>query len=696
VKKNSSLRGTKILLLVLGLLAGPAVALAGEIKVSGLGWLGNHKARNNLRLLLGGQTEGAIAASAIEDAAMILFSELAGEGYLDPRLTAILTLPDGRQVERNLNARLDEPLPRPLAATAVELKIERGRRLQLGEIHFTGLHVIEEADARDFFVGETMVIPLPSARIYSPGRLRRAMANLQEELQQRGHAEAAVTLADVQINQEKGTVIANVAVAEGLPWVVGSLRFEVAGGGAPPELETAAAGARWTALWHQGLGAEIRRWYNERGFPDVRVRVVPEAGPPENGQRLVAVTARINPGIPVRLGAVRFTGNDHTRDSVLRRQVSLKPGDPLNPLALDLAQARMSRLGVFDELTLRYEPADGGVRDAVFVAKEGRRMEVNLLLGYGSYEQLRGGVEMNHYNLFGRAHTSSLKLVQSMKSTLAEHLYSVPEIFGTEVAGTARLFGVRREELSFLREEYGATVSLRWPLGKDSLTTAYSFRHLRSTHNELATSGTDDTQTNAASVELGWLRDRRDNPLTPRHGYKLFAHLEEASRVLGGQVDYQRLLLDASYHTKWGRSRWVHAGITHGLITTFGEDNDLNLPVNVRYFPGGDGSIRGYRRGEAAPRAANGQFIGAKTYLQLNLELEQALTQKFSVVAFADALGTAVRIADYPFSERLYSAGLGLRYNTLIGPLRVEYGYNLNPRPLDPRGTLHVSLGFPF
>jgi outer membrane protein assembly factor BamA len=394
---------------------------------------------------------------------------------------------------------------------------------------------------------------------------------------------------------------------------------------------------------------------------------------------------------------VRFTGREQTHEPLLRRLVPLAPGDPLNPVALDTAQSRMSRLGVFTDLTLHYEPADGAVRDAVFALTEGRRKEVNLLLGYGSYEQARGGVEFNAYNLFGRAHTSSLKLVQSMKGTSGDHLYTVPEIFGTAVDGSTRLFGLRREELSFLREEYGATVSLLWPLGaQSSLTTSYSIRRLRSTNNELATRGTDDTQTDAASVEVGWLRDRRDNPLTPRHGYKLLAHIEEASRYLGGQVDYQRLLLDASYHTNWGRSRWIHAGLTHGVITTLGAADDLGLPVNVRYFPGGDGSIRGYQRGEAAPRAASGEFIGAKTFLQLNLELEQALTQKFSVVVFFDALGTAVRLADYPFAERLYSAGLGVRYNTLIGPLRVEYGHNLNPRPLDPSGTLQISLGFPF
>ena len=63
---------------------------------------------------------------------------------------------------------------------------------------------------------------------------------------------------------------------------------------------------------------------------------------------------------------------------------------------------------------------------------------------------------------------------------------------------------------------------------------------------------------------------------------------------------------------------------------------------------------------------------------------------------FGDALGTAVSLRDYPFNEKLFSVGLGVRYQTIIGPVRVEYGRNLNPRPLDPSGTLLVSIGFPF
>jgi outer membrane protein insertion porin family len=121
-----------------------------------------------------------------------------------------------------------------------------------------------------------------------------------------------------------------------------------------------------------------------------------------------------------------------------------------------------------------------------------------------------------------------------------------------------------------------------------------------------------------------------------------------------------------------------------------------DLPFDRRFFPGGENSIRGYQEGEASPRDFNGQLIGAETYILGNVEFEQALTRAFSLVLFSDSIGFARDLSDYPANETLYSAGGGLRWKTIVGPIRLEYGHNLNPRPGDPSGTIHFSMGFPF
>ena len=111
---------------------------------------------------------------------------------------------------------------------------------------------------------------------------------------------------------------------------------------------------------------------------------------------------------------------------------------------------------------------------------------------------------------------------------------------------------------------------------------------------------------------------------------------------------------------------------------------------------GGENTVRGYRQFQAAPVDSNGNQIGAVSFVLLQVELVQNLFDWLSVVAFVDAVGNAAYIENYPFNKILASAGGGISINTVVGPLRLEYGQNIDPRPGDPSGTFQVAIGFPF
>jgi outer membrane protein insertion porin family len=676
----------------------PPTAEPATLKVSGVGWWRDIELRHSLILLLGAQRGATLDANAIEDAAVMLVSALGEEGYQKPVVEIEMTLADGVVQRLTFDARLESAVPRPLAARTVVFRVKPGPRWHVDAVAITGLTVLPLKTARAFFRMESMLFVLAKTNAYSPAHVASATGALLGELQRRGYADAVVHADAAKIDERTGAVALHVAVTEGARWQVAVVRFEGAEA-APVTLPTTTEwiGQAWSAALREKLKEAIRRAYYQKGFPDVSVRIMAEPGAVQGGQKSVTVTAQIRPGAQVKIGQVRFEGNVITRESVLRHSAQVQADDPLDPLALANARFRLSRLGVFDQVDLRYEPADGAVRDPVFTLKESQHYEASLLFGYGSYEQVRGGVEFRHVNLWGLAHQSRILLVQSMKSTSGDYTYSVPELFGESIDGAARLFALQRQEVAFQRQEYGASVTLKRPIPwlRAEGTAGYTFQVLRNNKNELATQATDPEQMDVASIDFGLTGDHRDNPLRPRRGYRWFTQIELAARSLGGTAEYQRLELGAAYHTPWGEGHWVHIGVTHGVITTLGT-TDGTLPVNKRFFPGGDNSIRGYQNGEAAPRGADGLFVGAKSYVLINFELEQALTPNWSAVAFVDALGTAAQLKDYPFSERLYTAGLGVRYQTLIGPIRVEYGHNLNPRPGDPRGTWQISIGYPF
>jgi len=672
-----------------------------EITVSGMGLIRDHTIRSTLIVLLGKQRGETVNAAAIEDASLILFSTLTQAGYLEPSMEVKVTTASGATASYPLDANLDQPLPRDLAVTAVTFEIRKGHRFRVTAVEFRGTMALRPDQARTYFLGDGILAEFTSEQAYSPDRLNRSLSNLRDELRHRGYADAEVTAQPPEVDHATGQVKLLIDVKQGSQWYTAELALHVTGPGPTPvDIEKKNLGKPWSAWWRHDAETDLRRWYYQRGYPDVRIAIVPEAAPATvpGGSRRVVVRADVRTGSLVRLGDIHFQGNTRTREAVLRPQIKAKPGDPLNPLQLQDGQYKISRLGVFSSVDLQYQPAQGPVRDAIYDLKEGKKSDVDLLLGWGSFEELRGGVEWREYDLWGRAHEGTLKFVQSMKSTEGEYDYTVPELFGTETDGTAKAFGFQLYERSFLAQQYGTTFSVTTPLSSlgTQLLTAYTFQRLRAENDTLATVLTDSTNANATSIEVGLTRDRRDNPLLPKKGYKIAVQVEEASRWLGGQVDFQQYQIAASYHTPWGHSRWIHIGVTHGDITTLGSRAGNPPPPNVYFYPGGEDSIRGYGLGEAAPRDANGQYVPAVSFTQLNVELEQALTSKWSAVAFSDSLGGTDTLEKYPFDYELYSLGLGVRYQTIVGPIRLEYGRNLNPRPHDPQGTVLFSVGFPF
>lgn len=690
-------------LLVFALLCvGSGPVFAADIDVSGGGWWHSRELKRTVELLVRPEQNPTLEAGAIEDAALILISEMQSDGYLRPKVKAQLERTGGEKQEFIWDESLATFLPRPLEAAKVDYHLEPGVRYLVSKVVIEGLNALSLSEGEAYFRSENYLVPQASNRIYTPQRFERAQANLQEELRQRGYANARVEGQVTARDDKTGDIDLKVVVVQGPRWEIDTVVLAEPVEPAPaPELLERQKGRPYSTIWEQGFAERVRSFYHQRGYMDVKVELSMQAGVPtaanDPTQAPVRIGLTVKPGQRVLAGPVRFAGADVVKQSVLMRQSHVREGEPLNPEKVNDTRENLIRLGVFRTVDLGYEPVDGPVRSPVFNLTPGREQDFNLLAGWGSYERLRGGLEYRHYNVFNLAHQVRADLVQSMKSSRGEVNYLVPDLFGESIDGTATLFGLRREERSFRREEYGGSVGAKRhirELGGD-VSATYTYQSLRTVNSSLETDPRDLISAKVASIDLTFLRDRQDNPLRPRRGYRLFVRTEFAAKILGGEVDYQRIEVGGTWHWRVGRGRWIHAGASHGAVTTYGGDGD-SLPVNKRFFPGGENTVRGYSEGEAVPRSADGTFIGAKSYLLLNLEFEQALTRNWSLVAFSDTIGIADRLADYPMHQMLSSVGLGIRYHSLIGPIRLEYGHNLNPREFDPSGTVHFSVGFPF
>jgi outer membrane protein assembly complex protein YaeT len=671
-----------------------------ELDISGYGFLGNLGLKRSLKLMEGNQKSRPFYdANYIEDAALILISTLKREGYLKPRIKAVLSLENGEQKSVRWDEITEEPLPHPLRATRVEFKIEKGVLYHFQEIEFQGLQSLPEKRARSFFVESATLLLINKTRVYTPGRLDGGLTDLVAALERQGYASAEASVAELKQDDQTGDVRVTIKVREGPKSIVRSVRKEVfvEKSQEPEEVSVVHPGVPYSNGWLQDFSQALKATNYARGYPDTIVNVTTIRRESTSADVIqIDLLASVKTGPRVTVGEVKFIGGEKTKESVLRRRVPLDEGKFLDRINAERGRYRLARLGIFDTVELNYEPVDDASRDVLYRLKARKRIELSLLFGYGSYELLRGGLELEQFNIFGLAHHSRLRLVQSFKSSSADYIYTMPELFRESMDVFLNASALRREEISFTREEYGGGAGVKRYLSSiaTEVSVRYNYQILNTADAEVdPTEGVPNAGVGAIITDVR--HDRRDNPLYPRSGYKLFANLELASPYLASEVAYQRFELAASYHLPLDPGRWLHFGLSHGVVFAAGGPQK-DLPFNKRFFPGGENSIRGYQDGEAAPRDAAGKIVGAETYLSTSLEFEQALTPAWALVTFFDAVGFANQIKDYPFNETLYSVGGGIRWRTIIGPARLEYGYNLNPREHDPVGTLHFALGFPF
>jgi outer membrane protein assembly factor BamA len=673
---------------------------AAKFKVSGYGFFGNLRLKHIINLLEipNGRPE-FFDADFMEDSALILESKLRGDGYLRPQITIRIVKDDNTRVQFVWNQ--NEPLPRLLRARRVEFRIQKGVLYHYKELQFTGLTAISERRAENYFIETSGLIPLKKNRFFSPEHLNRSVASLGEVLDRMGFQEQSVTVGLTNQDDRNGNVFVRIDVDQGPKFIVRSVRQEAffpdTSTNAPVDVRTNWPMRNYSKLWEQDFTHGIRTNYYAKGYPDTSVAIQTENREPVGTNVLLDLRARVTTGPRVRTGDVSFEGNKRTRESILARRVPLHTGDWLNRLQAERGQYRIARLGVFDSVQLNYETVSSNLWDVRYDLKEGKQIEISPLFGFGSYDLVRGGVEVQQYNLWGRAHNSDLKLVQSVKSSSADYTYSVPQLFAHDIDAFATGNYLRRQEISFLRTEYGGGAGIRRNFREIATDTAlrYNFGILQASQQSANFVQVGAQNPLVGEFILDVRHDRRDSPLDPRRGYELLGNFELASQYLGGDANFQRAELGGSYHIPLNNSQWLHLGLRHGLVGTTGVTSN-NLPFVRRFFPGGENSVRGYQEGEASPRNAQGQIIGAETYTLGNIEFEQGLTPKWSIVGFLDAVEFAENLNHYPGDTSLFSVGGGIRWRTIIGPVRVEYGQNLNPRPRDPSGEIQFSLGFPF
>lgn len=424
----------------------------------------------------------------------------------------------------------------------------------------------------------------------------------------------------------------------------------------------------------------------------------------DHASNLVNVTYVVSTGPAVAFGQVTVAGADQVRPSFVAERVRIIPGEMFSPQRLADTRKSLLRYEIFSGVRIREgDRLDANGRLPVEVEVTERKPRY---VGFGAKYSSTDGSSINafwgHRNLFGGAETLRLDAQVSWFGTSSSAVpdsnplgYRFAATFGkpgiwTPIDDLVAQAAVLREVTdAYVREAVTVTAGVRRNYSDQfSVQVGLDFEQ---SHVQDADGSRDDL---IIGVPIEVAYDTTDNALDPSKGirasgtFEPFAYLGQAS---AGPMMFKGSL--ASYRALDEEKRYILAGrVSAGTI--FGADL-LDVPPQRRFYVGGGGSLRGYDYQSVSPRNAQGDIIGGLSYLTASAEARIKVTDTIGIVPFFD-VGAASEGSVPDLGDLRYAAGLGLRYYTGIGPVRLDVAIPLDPEPDDAGYGIYISLGQSF
>lgn len=598
-----------------------------------------------------------------------------------------------------------------------------GQKIQKVEI--TGNEALSDSDIIDGLAthGPTGILFKDHAR-YDPVAAQLDRDRIEAYYARKGYFGADVT--DLDVRRCNGGVAVWFRVREGQPAVVSEVRIDGAGEALPTEaardLVTLERGDVFVHQDYLDAKDRFRDRLKSRGY--ARAEVGGEAIV-DRDQRTVKVRYELRPGPLVHFGRTMVTGTDRIPESVVRNRIAWSPGERYSPDLIEQTRGRLYALGFLDGVRIDLLPQErDGISDVVIRIHEGPRKEVRL--GFGA------AVDNANWEVRGRAGYTIHGLGDPLLTLDADAQPAYTVLRNTNegnVGGQARV-AVRRPDLlvplletrgeawyDFIQlDAYdyrgpGFGLALGRPFFDRALHIVVGWWLRWVDFSDVHPGITPEIADEIGLVEpyrLGRFDqtvalDRRDELLDPHEGYFLQLRAEEAGAYTGSLFDYVMLTGEArGYVSPW--RRWVLAA--RGVV---GSAISGSLPATQRYFGGGASSHRGFGQRELAPfvtdpeagEAAVGGEGLLETSVEVRVDVRRLWGSWIGVVAFLDGGDVTNAFDEIDLTNLHWAPGLGLRYDTIVGPIRFDVGYRVtrtgpgNPQAGDDL-AFHLSLGEAF
>lgn len=663
--------------------------------------------RSKQRALIPVFQERGIDRELLNEGARNLAAYLQGQGYFDARADFTTSSEGGRQV--------------------VRFAVDRGPRYRLSSVAITGNTYFDAATIR-----ERMSVEPVSAVRYRNGRFSQRLldgdvAAIADLYRSNGFQEVRVTPeSTTETRGENRYQSVSIKIDEGRQHLVEKLTIRGPGEAAQTAIRSLMQSTEGQPFSETVIAADrdsVLNLYFNNGYTGASFDWTVEPG---SAIDRVSLVVDIVEGSRQVVREVLVGGLERTDRKLVYSRISLRPGDALSTGEIIASQKRLYDLGIFARVDTAIQNP-GGLEEAKYVlfeVEEAKKYSFNA--GFGAQVGRIGGglqsfdspagatgfsprlnVSLTRNNMLGFGHSLTFQGRVSNVQQRAQATYLAPHFRDRESLSLAfsALSDDSRDVRTFAARRAEAAVQMTERLSQaNTIQGRYTLRRVDVDENSLKIQPQLIPRL-AQPVRLGilsatFIQDRRDDPIDSKRGIYSSVDVGVASGYLGSQSNYFRLLgRNSSYH-RIGRDLVFARTLTFGVQERLTGGPLRDVPLPERFYAGGAASHRGFPENQAGPRDLTTGFpIGGKALLMLGHEFRYPLIgDSLGAVLFHDMGNVYSRIGDISlryrqrdqrdFQYAVQSAGIGLRYRTPIGPIRIDIAYSPNaPRFFGFEGT---------
>lgn len=612
------------------------------------------------------------APSRADDAAFLVRQVLQNDGYTDVRVDWKIAGPD-----------------------EIVLTVGPTTRVALGKVSVLGVDGREAARLSRLFrapaVKERAGGDAPPFREED---VATGLSYLKQDMQAQGYWTAEATIASRATHGAGGTVDLVIRITPGPLHHLARAKVTSTDDKAVALVAATAApfvGRPATTAHLNSMRSAVEEAFLSRGYAEAKITMASTLAAPAFVPEFT-----VDLGTRVRLRHLTADGFQRTNPARVQRRMHDLEDDWYDKAAMNKRLRELLATGAFSSARIETRPAGDNLIDATLHFEEAKAREITLAAGAGSYQGPIARFTYADRNLFGELLGFGAGFEVSARGVLGETRITNPWLFGSDYAATARIYALLAAPEGYDSFESGIDGSLSRKFGdhyKIDLLAGWSM--VNTNESGLPRSALGETVYAHPRLRLTQTLDYRDNPVLPKSGWHLELPLQLGAAVGDQTSSYFKGGLSGGWYHQLSANYQLAIGGQCGLLIPTGDGTDF--PIDLRYFNGGARSVRSFPERELGPTAGPGNFAtGGEAYWATNLELIRPLGGPVKLVGFLDAGTLSQSYQDLGNADIELAAGLGLRLDLPIGPVRLECGFNLTQDPGEPAGTFHFAIGAAF